>query len=63
MLHELASPDFRQRTWTCVYLTDAVILLDPAGGDGCQETIRAADHLGRPLLDLTVRSSGGRRGR
>jgi hypothetical protein len=52
-LHELASPDFRLRTWTCAYLSDAIILLDPAGGDGCQETIRAASHLGRPLLDLT----------
>jgi hypothetical protein len=31
-----------------------VILIDPAGGQGCQETIRAARHLGRPLLDLTA---------
>src|ERR1700685_74263 len=46
-LHELASPDFRLRTWTCAYLSDAIILLDPAGGDGCQETVRAASHLGR----------------
>lgn len=53
-LHELASPDFRLRTWTCAYLSDAIILLDPAGGDGCQETVRAASHLGRPLLDLTT---------
>jgi len=53
-LHELASPDFRLRTWTCAYLSDAIILLDPAGGDGCQETIRAAAHLGRPLLNLTA---------
>lgn len=53
-LHELTSPEFRYRTWTCVYLSDAVILIDPAGGDGCQETIRAADRLARPLLDLTA---------
>lgn len=53
-LHELASPEFRYRTWTCVYLSDAVILIDPAGGDGCRETIRAASHLGRPLLDLSA---------
>jgi Circularly permutated YpsA SLOG family len=52
-LHELARPDFRLRTWTCAYLSDAVILLDPAGGDGCRETLIAASHLGRPLLDLT----------
>jgi hypothetical protein len=49
-LHELASAGFRYRTWTVVYLSDAVVLLDPAGGDGCQETARAADRLGRPLL-------------
>jgi hypothetical protein len=53
-LYELASSDFRLRTWTCAYLSDAIILLDPAGGDGCQETILAASHLGRPLLDLTL---------
>ncbi len=53
-LHELSNPEFRYRTWTCVYLSDAVILIDPAGGDGCQETSRAADHLARPLLDLTA---------
>jgi len=52
-VHELGSPDFRLRTWTCSFLSDAIILLDPAGGDGCQETIHAASHLGRPLLDLT----------
>jgi hypothetical protein len=49
-LHELASPSFRYRTWTCVYLSDAVLLLDPAGGSGCRETARAARLLGRPLL-------------
>lgn len=53
-LHELTSPEFRYRTWTCAYLSDAVILIDPAGGDGCQETIRAAARLARPLLDLTA---------
>ena len=54
VLHELASPEFRDRTWTCVGLADAVILIDPAGGDGCQETIRAAGRLRRPLLNLTA---------
>jgi Circularly permutated YpsA SLOG family len=53
-LHELTSAEFAPRTWTCVSLVDAVILIDPAGGEGCQETIRAARHLGRPLLDLTA---------
>ena len=53
-IHELASPEFTYRTWTCVYLSDAVILIDPAGGDGCQETIRAADRLARPLLNLSA---------
>jgi len=48
--HELSSASFRYRTWTCVYLSDAVVLLDPAGGDGCRETARAARELGRPLL-------------
>jgi len=48
--HELSSPSFRYRTWTCVYLADAVLLLDPAGGAGCKETARAAQRLGRPLL-------------
>jgi hypothetical protein len=48
--HELGSASFRHRTWTCVYLSDVVVLLDPAGGDGCQETARAARELGRPLL-------------
>jgi hypothetical protein len=51
-LHELASPEFSYRTWTCVQLADAVVLIDPAGGDGCQETIRAARYFGRPLLSL-----------
>ncbi len=50
-LHELGSASFRYRTWTCVYLADAVILLDPAGGAGCRETARAARKLGRPLLN------------
>jgi hypothetical protein len=49
-LHELGSASFRYRTWTCVYVADAVVLLDPAGGSGCQETVRAASKLGRPLL-------------
>src|SRR5262249_31768065 len=53
-LHELTSPEFEVRTWTCVGLADAVILIDPAGGEGCQQTIRAARRLGRPLLDLTA---------
>ena len=53
-LHELASPEFGYRTWTCVHLADAVVLIDPAGGDGCQETIRAASHFGRPLLNLAA---------
>jgi Circularly permutated YpsA SLOG family len=50
VLHELPSESFRYRTWTCVYVADAVLLLDPAGGSGCQETVRAAQRLGRPLL-------------
>jgi predicted Rossmann fold nucleotide-binding protein DprA/Smf involved in DNA uptake len=50
ILHELSSASFRYRTWTCAYLADAVLLLDPAGGSGCRETVRAATHLGRPLL-------------
>jgi hypothetical protein len=49
-MHELGSASFRYRTWTCVYLADAVLLLDPAGGSGCSETARAARKLGRPLL-------------
>jgi Circularly permutated YpsA SLOG family len=50
MLHEVASASFRYRTWTCAYLADAIVLLDPAGGAGCRETVRAARKLGRPLL-------------
>jgi hypothetical protein len=50
VLHELPDAAFRYRTWTCVYVSDAVLLLDPAGGSGCQETARAARQLGRPLL-------------
>jgi hypothetical protein len=50
ILHELPSASFRYRTWTCAYLADAVLLLDPAGGSGCQQTVRAATRLGRPLL-------------
>ena len=48
--HELGSASFRYRTWTCAYLADVVLLLDPAGGPGCRETARAARKLGRPLL-------------
>jgi hypothetical protein len=50
-VHELGAASFRYRTWTCVYLADAVLLLDPAGGTGCRETARAARALGRPLLE------------
>jgi hypothetical protein len=49
-LHELAGPSFRDRTWACVLVSDAVLLLDPAGGAGCRETKRAAAEIGRPLL-------------
>jgi len=49
-MHELGSASFRYRTWTCAYLSDVVLLLDPAGGSGCRETARAARKLGRPLL-------------
>jgi Circularly permutated YpsA SLOG family len=49
-VHELRQPSFRYRTWTGVYVSDAVLLLDPAGGSGCRETARAARLLGRPLL-------------
>jgi hypothetical protein len=59
VVHELASPEFRDRTWACVGLADAVILIDPAGGEGCQETIRAAARLGRPLLNLTASAGRG----
>lgn len=50
VVYELGSASFRYRTWTCAYLADAVLLLDPAGGSGCRETARAARRLGRPLL-------------
>jgi acetaldehyde dehydrogenase (acetylating) len=53
-VHELGSASFRYRTWTCAYLADAVLLLDPAGGTGCRETARAARALGRPLLTPAV---------
>ena len=53
ILHELPSASFRYRTWTCAYLADAVLLLDPAAGTGCRETVRAATSLGRPLLAVT----------
>jgi putative molybdenum carrier protein len=50
--HELASPEFADRTWSCVSLADAVILIDPAGGAGCQETALAASHYGKPVLSF-----------
>ncbi len=50
-VQELGSASFRSRTWTCVDLADAVLLLDPAGGAGCRETAAAARALGRPLLE------------
>jgi hypothetical protein len=50
-VHELGSASFRDRTWACVGLADAVLLLDPAGGAGCRETVRAAHAIGRPLLE------------
>jgi DNA processing protein len=50
VLHELPDAGFRFRTWTCAYVSDAVLLLDPAGGSGCRETASAARQLGRPLL-------------
>jgi putative molybdenum carrier protein len=50
VVHELASADFEVRTRTCVAVADAVVLLDPAGGAGCQETARAAAAFDRPLL-------------
>jgi hypothetical protein len=49
-MHELSSASFRNRTWTCAYLADAILLIDPAGGSGCREITRAAGSLGRPLL-------------
>jgi len=54
-IHELGSASFRYRTWTCAYLADVVLLLDPAGGSGCRETARAARKLGPPLLRLAER--------
>jgi DNA processing protein len=50
VVHELPDATFRYRTWTCVYVSDAVLLVDPAGGSGCRETAAAARQLGRPLL-------------
>ena len=38
-----------------------MILIDPAGGDGCEETIRAAERLGRPLLNLSAGVGPARR--
>ncbi len=56
--HELESGDFRDRTWTCVYLADVVILIDPAGGDGCQETVRAASrNKGQVIMIAGCRAS------
>src|SRR5215472_3648537 len=52
-LHELAWAEFRDRTRACVGGSDAVVLIDPAGGDGCRETAVAARELGRPLLVTT----------
>lgn len=54
-MHELGSASFRYRTWTLVYLCDAVVLLDPAGGEGCKQTATAAGRLGRPLLRPAAR--------
>ncbi len=59
VLHELAGDDFRDRTRTCVGLSDAVVLIDPAGGDGCRETAVAARDLGRPLLALATENYRG----
>ena len=59
VLHELASAGFRERTWAAVELADAVVLIDPAGGDGCRETVVAAGDLGRPLLAMSEASGGG----
>jgi len=43
--HQLPTASFRSRTWACVALADVVVLLDPAGGSGCEETRRAAAQL------------------
>jgi hypothetical protein len=51
--HQLASADFANRTRTAVAVADSVVLLDPAGGDGCRQTARAAAQFGRPFLELT----------
>ena len=60
VFHELATAGFRERTWACVGLADAVVLVDPAGGDGCRETVVAARELGRPLLAMSeARGWGG----
>lgn len=58
VLHELTVSEFAERTWTCVGLAGAVILIDPAGGAGCAETVTAARKLGRPVLDLTSFATG-----
>jgi hypothetical protein len=50
-MHELGEASFEYRTWTGVYVSDVVVLLDPAGGSGCRETALAAVALGRPLLE------------
>lgn len=57
--HELESDDFRSRTRTCVSLSDAVILIDPAGGEGCLQTRLAARDLGRPLLIVAAERGSG----
>jgi len=54
-LHELAWAGFMDRTWACVGVSDAIVLIDPAGGDGCRETAIAASELGVPLLAITGR--------
>jgi predicted Rossmann-fold nucleotide-binding protein len=58
VLHELLVSEFAERTWACVGLADAVMLIDPAGGDGCAETVTAARQLGRPVLELTSFATG-----
>jgi Circularly permutated YpsA SLOG family len=62
VLHELPVSEFAERTWTCVGLAGAVVLINPAGGDGCAETVRAARTLGRPVLDLTAFATASRPG-
>jgi len=59
VLHELDFADFADRTWACVGLSDAVVLIDPAGGDGCLQTAVAARDLGRPLLTLATQHNHG----